>query len=136
MDDEVLSVGNCVLLPHTPKLAKGSTKMTSEEYSVFSVDEVSNIIKEVIERLIGNHAYQHDQVTRWTADIVDQILTELTNLGKRFKYIVQAVIVPKNGTGLHAASSCYWNDITDGSCTLRWENKYIHAVVSVFGLSI
>ena len=65
--------------------------MTSEEYSVFSVDEVSNIIKEVIERLIGRNAYQHDQVTRWTADIVDQILTELTNLGKRFKYIVQAV---------------------------------------------
>ncbi|CAF1431521.1 unnamed protein product [Rotaria sp. Silwood1] len=110
--------------------------MTSGEDTMFIVDEVSHIIKEVVERLIGGKSYEYDKITRWTVDIVDQILTELTILGKRFKYIVQAVIMPKNGTDVHAASSCYWNDITDGSCTLRWENKYIYAIVSVFGLSI
>ncbi|CAF1043047.1 unnamed protein product [Rotaria sordida] len=137
MDNELLPTNNCVLLPHILMLAKGSTEMTSrEEDRIFTVDEISNIIKEVIERLIGNNFYEHDKVTRWTVDIVDHILTELTNLGKRFKYIVQAVIMQKNGTGLHSASSCYWNDITDGSCTVRWENKHIYAIVSVFGLSI
>lgn len=24
----------------------------------------------------------------------------------------------KNGAGLHTASSCYWNNETDGSCTV------------------
>ncbi|CAF2581501.1 unnamed protein product [Rotaria sp. Silwood2] len=110
--------------------------MASGEDTMFIVDEVSHIVKDVIERLIGTNSYQHDKVTRWTVDIVDQILTELTILDKRFKYIVQAVIMQKNGSGLHSASSCYWNDITDGSCTLRWENKHIYAIVSVFGLSI
>jgi len=57
----------------------------------FVIDEVSNIVKETIERVIGGNSYQHSKVTRWTADIVDQTLTELTSLGKPFKYIAQAV---------------------------------------------
>ena len=62
----------------------------------------------------------------------------------------------KNGGGLHTASSCYWDNATDGysyssiqvqlllslfhclagSCTIRWENKTMYCVVSVFGLSV
>ena len=63
----------------------------SSDDTSFVIDEVSNIIKETIERIIGGNAYQHNKVNRWTADIVDQVLTELTKLGKPFKYIVQAV---------------------------------------------
>lgn len=57
----------------------------------FVIDEVSNIIKDTIEKIIGGNSYQHNKVNRWTADIVDHVLTELTRLGKPFKYIVQAV---------------------------------------------
>lgn len=92
--------------------------MSGEETS-FVIDEVSNIIKETIERIIGGNSYQHNKVNRWTADIVDNVLTDLTKLGKPFKYIVQAVIMQKNGAGLHTASSCYWDNTTDGSCTVR-----------------
>ena len=42
----------------------------------------------------------------------------------------------KNGAGLHTASSCFWDNTTDGSCTVRWENKTMYCIVSVFGLSI
>ena len=42
----------------------------------------------------------------------------------------------KNGAGLHTASSCYWDNSTDGSCTVRWENKTMYCIVSVFGLAI
>lgn len=28
------------------------------------------------------------------------------------------MIMQKNGAGLHTASSCYWNNETDGSCTV------------------
>ncbi|CAF0724954.1 unnamed protein product [Adineta steineri] len=111
-------------------------EVISGEDTSFVIDEVSNIIKDTIERIIGGNSYQHNKVNRWTADIVDHVLTELTKLGKPFKYIVQAVIMQKNGAGLHTASSCYWDNTTDGSCTVRWENKHLYAIVSVFGLSI
>lgn len=40
----------------------------------------------------------------------------------------------KNGAGLHSASSCYWNNIKDDKCIVKWENKTIYCIVSVFGL--
>ena len=31
-----------------------------------------------------------------------------------FLYVVTCVIMQKNGAGLHTASSCYWDNSTDG----------------------
>ncbi|XP_074663141.1 dynein light chain Tctex-type 1 isoform X1 [Tubulanus polymorphus] len=104
--------------------------------TAFVVDEVSNIIKESIEGAIGGNAYQHNKVNQWTSNVVEQCLNQLTKLGKPFKYIVTCVIMQKNGAGLHTASSCFWDNSTDGSCTVRWENKTMYCIVSVFGLAI
>ena len=108
---------------------------TAEE-TTFVVDDVSNVIKESIENTIGGNAYQHNKVNQWTSNVVELCLNQLTKLNRPFKYIVTAVIMQKNGAGLHTASSCYWDNSTDGSCTLRWENKTMYCIVSVFGLAI
>lgn len=108
----------------------------SKEEHQFVVDDVSKIIKEAIETTIGGNAYQHDKVNNWTGSVVENCLSVLTKLQKPYKYIVTCMIMQKNGAGLHTASSCYWNNETDGSCTVRWENKTMYCIVSVFGLSI
>lgn len=58
--------------------------------------------------------------------MIEQCLSQLTKLGKPFKYIgmpdeimfqpfsVTCVIMQKSGAGLHTASSCYWDSSTDG----------------------
>lgn len=51
-------------------------------------------------------------------------------------FAVTCTIMQKNGAGLHTASSCYWDNVTDGSCTVRWENKTMYCIVSVFGLAL
>ena len=114
------------------------TKMADDttEETQFVVDEVSNIIKESIETTIGGNAYAHAKVSQWTNSVVESCLASLTKLQKPFKYIVTCVIMQKNGAGLHTASSCYWDNSTDGSCTVRWENKTMYCIVSVFGLAI
>lgn len=95
-----------------------------------------------------------------------------------FVHPVTCIILQKNGAGLHTASSCFWDNSTDGktycktgqafhisffffnakrtkskhnreiafnetdfcfstgSCKVRWENKTIYCIVSVFGLAI
>ncbi|VDD78459.1 unnamed protein product [Mesocestoides corti] len=106
------------------------------EETTFVVDEVTNIVKESIENNIGSSTYVHDKVPQWTSTIVEQILNQLTKLGKPFKYIVTCVIMQKCGAGLHTASSCYWDNSTDGSCTVKWENKSMYFIVTVFGLAI
>lgn len=51
------------------------------------------------------------------------------------QFLVTCTIMQKNGAGLHTASSCFWDNTTDGSCTVRWENKTMYCIVSVFGLA-
>ncbi|XP_076643366.1 dynein light chain 90F [Halictus rubicundus] len=107
-----------------------------QEETQFVVDDVSKIIKEAIEVSIGGNAYQHNKVNQWTSNVVEACLGNLTKLQKPYKYIVTCVIMQKNGAGLHTASSCFWDNATDGSCTVRWENKTMYCIVSVFGLAI
>ena len=49
---------------------------------------------------------------------------------------VSCVLLEKSGAGLRVASSCYWDQTTDGSCTVRWENQAIACIVNVFGLAV
>uniref|UniRef100_A0A3Q2VKN3 Dynein light chain Tctex-type 1b n=3 Tax=Haplochromini TaxID=319058 RepID=A0A3Q2VKN3_HAPBU len=102
----------------------------------FVVEDVSTIIKESVEATIGGNAYQHNRVNQWTTSIVEQCLSQLSKLGKPFKYILTCVIMQKNGAGMQTASTCFWDNSTDGSCTVRWENKSVYCIVSVFGLAI
>jgi dynein light chain Tctex-type 1 len=102
----------------------------------FVVDEVSNFIKESIESVIGGNAYSQQKVNQWTSSVVEQCLSQLVKLNKPFKYVVNCVIMQKTGAGLHTSSSCFWDNTTDGSCTVRWENKTMYCIVSVFGLSL
>ncbi|XP_038582935.1 dynein light chain Tctex-type 1-like [Micropterus salmoides] len=108
----------------------------TEDETGFVVEEVSKIIKESVEAAIGGNAYQHSRVNQWTASVVEQCLSQLSKLGKSFKYIVTCIIMQKNGAGLQTASACFWENSTDGSCAVRWENKSMYCIVNVFGLGI
>ena len=107
-----------------------------DEVTMFNVDEVSNIIKEAIQTTIGGSSYLTNKVSMWTNSIVESSLASLAKLQKSFKYIVTCIIMQKNGAGLTTASSCFWDKEMDGSCTVRWENKTIYCIVTVFGLAI
>ena len=89
-----------------------------------------------MESTLQNAVYNHNKVSQWTSSVVEQCLKRLTNLNKPFKYVTTTTIMQKNGAGLHTASSCYWDNATDGSCTVRWENKTMYCVTTVFGLAI
>uniref|UniRef100_A0A2I3HCA2 Dynein light chain Tctex-type 1 n=1 Tax=Nomascus leucogenys TaxID=61853 RepID=A0A2I3HCA2_NOMLE len=104
-------------------------RLSAVEETAFIV-EVSNTVKEAIESVIGAGG-----VNQWTTN-VEQTLSQLPKLGKPFKYIVTCVIIQKNGAGSHTASSCFWDSSTDGSYTVRWENKTMYCIVGAFGLSI
>jgi dynein light chain Tctex-type 1 len=108
----------------------------SSEEAVFVVEDVQNIIKETVEGTLQSAVYQHNKVPQWTNNVVEQCLKRLTALNKPFKYVVTCIIVQKNGTGLHATSSCYWDNRTDGSYSHKWENKSMHCITTVFGLTI
>jgi len=110
--------------------------LQSSEESAFVQEDVTAIIKEAIDSVLANVTYQHTKVPQWTSMCIESCMKRLKDLNKPFKYIVTAVLMQKNGAGLHTATSCYWDNTTDGSATLRWENKTMYCIVTVFGLAV
>ncbi|KAL2622064.1 hypothetical protein R1flu_002269 [Riccia fluitans] len=80
------------------------------EEGVFLADEINGIIKDSIDEAIVSSQFSHDKVTHWTNGIAEVCMKRLTNLAKPFKYI--------------------------GSRTIRWENKSMYVIVTVFGIAI
>mmetsp|Transcript_33662 Transcript_33662/g.76189 ORF Transcript_33662/g.76189 Transcript_33662/m.76189 type:complete len:114 (-) Transcript_33662:544-885(-) len=110
--------------------------LQSSEESAFVPEDVTAIMKEAIDAVLANATYQHTKVPQWTNNCIEGCMKRLKDLNKPFKYIVTAVLMQKNGAGLHTANSCFWDITTDGSATLRWENKTMFCIVTVFGLAI
>ncbi|ODM95796.1 Dynein light chain Tctex-type 1 [Orchesella cincta] len=57
------------------------------EETQFVADEVSGIVKETIEQVIGGQTYCNTKVSQWTSAVVEGCLLGLTGLQKPFKYI-------------------------------------------------
>ncbi|XP_072307120.1 dynein light chain Tctex-type 1-like [Eucyclogobius newberryi] len=108
---------------------------TSYEGS-FGVKEAEAIVKESIDATIGGEDYNKDLVNKWTSVILERCLSDLCKLGKQHKYIVTCAVTQKTGAGLHAANSCFWDTALDGSCTVKWENRTMYCIISVFALSV
>ncbi|KAF3812728.1 hypothetical protein GH733_019091, partial [Mirounga leonina] len=102
----------------------------------FSADEAHNIVKECIDGVLGGEDYNQNNINQWTASIVEQSLTHLVKLGKAYKYIVTCAVVQRSAYGFHTASSCFWDTTSDGTCTVRWENRTMNCIVNVFAIAI
>lgn len=102
----------------------------------FAVDEVNKLVKETVDSILEGNNYQQDKVNQWSANVSEKCLSALSQMKRNYKYVVTCSIMQKTGAGLHTASSCYWDSATDGTCTVRWENKTMYCVVTVFALAI
>merc|ERR1712062_85965 len=107
-----------------------------ENENRFIAEDVSTVIQECLEGILGGSTYQTSKTDAWTNQVVEACLGKLAALEKAFKYSVTCTLMQKTGAGLHAASSCWWDPNADGSCTVRWENKTMHCIVTVFGLAL
>lgn len=105
--------------------------MDENEENLFSKEDVEKIINDAIEEILDECDYDESKIDIWINLIVDTILAGLAKLDKKFKYIVKCSITQKNGYGLHTASSCYVNTVTDGSATIQFENKTLLCIVLV-----
>lgn len=104
--------------------------------AAFVADEVVNIIKETADSILGPHNYHHTRVAGWCSKLCEEVLKRLADQHKPFKYIVTALIMQRTGAGLHCASSCYWDNLTDASCSYKWSGRSMYCIVTVFGLAI
>ena len=107
-----------------------------DEAEYFSTEDIEIIVKTSINNVLKDAMYNSAKVDDWSSSIIDSTLKGLQSLNRPFKYVVTTVLVQKNGGGLVSSSSFFWDDDKDGVSKVTWENETIHALITVFGLSV
>jgi dynein light chain Tctex-type 1 len=109
----------------------------------FDVEEIKSIVKQVIRNIIGEKTFVSEHVRQWHADILTNVVQQLKQFEQRrmpsisMKYVVTVIIGEKSSSinqSLHTALTCLWDSTTDGCMAIKWENRHVYSIVSVFGL--
>eukprot|EP00898_Chlorokybus_atmophyticus_P006280 jgi/Chlat1/6653/Chrsp49S06125 len=79
-----------------------------------SAEEVETIVKESIEGVLGQTAFQLNKINAWTSNVVEGCLKQLASLNLHYKYVVTCNLIQKTGGGVHTASTSLWDPSTDG----------------------
>lgn len=87
----------------------------SDEDVFFNVEEVETVIKGALVNIFADVAFDPERVSAWTNAVLEQVLKGLQAMGKNYKYIISAIILQKNGAGLHTAAGVYWDSKKDGA---------------------
>mmetsp|Transcript_44904 Transcript_44904/g.142979 ORF Transcript_44904/g.142979 Transcript_44904/m.142979 type:complete len:117 (+) Transcript_44904:167-517(+) len=106
------------------------------EDQLVEAGDIDGLIRESIEKAIGDAGFQHAKLNAWSGNVVEGCLKRLSALQKPFKYIVTCNLMQKTGGGLHTASTSLWDPNTDGKITVQWENNTMHCIVTVYWLCI
>lgn len=107
-----------------------------ESYRLFVAEEVQQQVVEVIGQVIGGASYSQSDVNKWSSAILEQSLATISRSVRGYKFVVTCVIMQKTGAGLNTGAACLWDAGTDSSCTARWENKSVTAIVQFFAIAL
>ena len=111
-----------------------------------NIEQLKALVKHVIHQIIGDEQFSSDRLKHWHAEILKEIIERLkeieekkTRRNAQMKYVVTLLIGEKNESmqrGFHTALACLWDGSTDGCLTVKWENRTIFAIATVFALSL
>ena len=106
------------------------------ELDDFPVEDVETVVKSAIESVLSEAMYNPKKENDWSNSIIASSLKGLQSLNRPFKYVITIIIMQKNGSGLISSVSTYWDATKDGLCKVTWENKTMHCIATVFGVSV
>eukprot|EP00923_Selenidium_pygospionis_P032180 GHVN01056838.1.p1 GENE.GHVN01056838.1~~GHVN01056838.1.p1 ORF type:complete len:118 (-),score=9.83 GHVN01056838.1:198-551(-) len=98
-------------------------------------EQVHSEVKNTLEHVLGSANYDAAEVPQWVETITNGVLERLQNMCDGYKYIVSVVVLQRSRGGFHLFSTCYWDQQTDGTITVRYDSKALHCIVTVYGLA-
>jgi dynein light chain Tctex-type 1 len=90
--------------------------MADDGAEEFQVEDVEGIVKTSLQSAISQESkYDPETANTTSRTLLEACIKNLAALGKPFKYIVTAIVMQKNGAGLHTAMGAYWDARKDGA---------------------
>jgi dynein light chain Tctex-type 1 len=117
--------------------------IADSEKQAFQEDSVKKKVREVIESHLKGREYSEHMLDQWMNDICENIVEELYQTKKPFKYVVTCAIMQRTGAAIHSAKSCFWDTVSDASITVCWPkrngrdtiNRTMICIVTVYAIS-
>ena len=110
------------------------------------IDQIKRLIKQVLHQIIGDQEFLSDHLQQWHKEVLQEIIDQLKEIEEKkmkrttmMKYVVTVLIGEKKESmqmGLHTALACLWDGTSDGCITVKWENRSVFSIATVFALSI
>jgi dynein light chain Tctex-type 1 len=85
---------------------------------------------------LDGKVYAVSKVSEYIDAIGASTLGELKLISSNFKYVVSCVIVQNVGAGLHYESVAHWDQSTDGSIIVKYENQDLVGICVVMAIAI
>lgn len=101
----------------------------------FNVRQVEEAIRDILEALLSKQEYDVSRVGIMTKRITEAVKTRVKSMRfSRHKIIVHTAMGSKTNQGIEIGSRCLWNQNTDRSATVFYENRSLFTVVTVYGI--
>lgn len=85
---------------------------------------------------LDGKTYAAAKVNEYIDTIGTNTLGELKLISSNFKYVVSCIIVQNVGAGLHFESIAHWDQSTDGSIIVKYENQDLVGICVVMAIAI
>mmetsp|Transcript_13142 Transcript_13142/g.21332 ORF Transcript_13142/g.21332 Transcript_13142/m.21332 type:complete len:131 (+) Transcript_13142:143-535(+) len=96
-----------------------------------------NLVQKCIVRALEGKVFKAELVSRWVDYINQECIDELAKVSSDQKYVASSIVYQSSeGAGLSFASSMFWDQGTDWSLNVSWENESVGCIVNVFGMAL
>jgi len=106
----------------------------------FEFKEVSHKVEQAalkaLTSTLDGKTYAVSKVGEYIDTIGTNTIGELKLISSNFKYVVSCVIVQNVGAGLHYESVAHWDQATDGSIVVKYENQELVGICVVMVIAI
>ena len=97
-------------------------------------EEVLRVLHKTLEKTFTSNNYSIEDAQSWTSNISEEVTKALKTFDENFKYCVFCIVFQKGDSGMETSSCCLWDNNTDSSFVVVYENNQMHCIVNCFCL--
>ncbi|EAN84776.1 putative dynein light chain Tctex-type [Trypanosoma cruzi] len=116
-------------------MAAESQEQMHEDAAINS-DMIQEEVSGLLRGKFAQETWNPRKVDVWVDDVVENVLKNLADLKKPFKYVVNCVVMQRTGAGISTGFISLWDNTLDGVVHVPFENDTLHCFVTVFFLKL
>ena len=95
-------------------------------------EDLIKTCENVVKNWLDGKEYNTEDAQIWANKIPEEIIKVLKSDYEKLKFICTSTIFQKRRTCLHFSSTCLWDNKTDGTISVKWENEKMYCLFLLF----